>query len=492
MMSMLESSKDVESLLLNEVERANNFLKNLLSQNIPVLILKPSIHGEDIDLLVPKQYLNDIVNVAKRLNCNVRYSSKKAEVECEGKKFDIHTAVEWFGIEFLPAQDLFQRAKALTTLGGKILIPCEIDLLKILVSHMIAHKAITLVELIILRHLLNKVLKEIDFKSLINEFRNIGLGTALLTIIGLMKFLKLIHYEGFYDSKILTLYLRLTSFRKKVLLYHYINLPFPWLVKSYVEKLIFNYKLKFKLSIKGVFRVFIRLVKSLLREILCTLKAIRGVVIVFEGIDASGKTTHAKTLCSTLSKTFNVKYVHLEESSLLVKIKEFFRRGLGIERSYIYVERNDAAQVHSHGKFKRTIQMWGQLLYRLAYSILVLFYSIKHDVVIVDRYIYETFCSFLAQGISKDKLLKYHKLFLKPDIVLLLDVPAEIAYCRRSDLRHHSLEFYSKERNYLLTLARTFNFYVISTTKSIEEVRKEILSVLCSKFPNLRHFMYIS
>lgn len=105
----------------------------------------------------------------------------------------------------------------------------------------------------------------------------------------------------------------------------------------------------------------------------------------------------------------------------------------------------------------------------------------KGNVVICDRYYYETMTYQQTQGISIKEIIELNKKFPKPDIAFMIDVPASVAV-ERINLRgtaitkFENLEFMKKLRQNFLDLPKYLddNIKVINGNQSIEEVFNEI------------------
>ena len=106
-------------------------------------------------------------------------------------------------------------------------------------------------------------------------------------------------------------------------------------------------------------------------------------------------------------------------------------------------------------------------------------------IVISDRYFYSTFAYGIASEVEYDWLLDINRKFLVPDMTILLDVEPETSLKRMSQGRFTSELFEKKEsltkvRNAFLTLAKEFNFRVISGEGSIEQVSDRIAEAVDS------------
>ncbi|MFH1586546.1 MAG: dTMP kinase, partial [Candidatus Diapherotrites archaeon] len=107
----------------------------------------------------------------------------------------------------------------------------------------------------------------------------------------------------------------------------------------------------------------------------------------------------------------------------------------------------------------------------------------KGKIVLCDRYKYSTIVYQFAQGLPLVKLIRLHEKMLIPDLVLIFDVPSEIALERivkdkKRDLieKFEKKDFLDRVRNKFLDLPNFLlgeNIKIIDASKSIDEVFEE-------------------
>ncbi len=109
------------------------------------------------------------------------------------------------------------------------------------------------------------------------------------------------------------------------------------------------------------------------------------------------------------------------------------------------------------------------------------------NAVICDRYYYSTIAFQATQGLDIKMLIEVNKGFLKPDLALILDIKPETALERiktRKKEKFEQLEFMKKLRQRFLEMPKLLNddIKIIDASKSKEEVfediRKEIENML--------------
>lgn len=101
------------------------------------------------------------------------------------------------------------------------------------------------------------------------------------------------------------------------------------------------------------------------------------------------------------------------------------------------------------------------------------------NVVICDRYYYSTIAFQATQGLDVKMLIEVNKEFLKPDLALILDIKPETALERiktRRKEKFEQLEFMKKLRQRFLEMPKLLNdrIKIIDASKSKEEVFEDI------------------
>ena len=109
------------------------------------------------------------------------------------------------------------------------------------------------------------------------------------------------------------------------------------------------------------------------------------------------------------------------------------------------------------------------------------------NIVLCDRYYYSTIAFQGAQGLDINELIDKNKAFRKPDIALILDVEPSIALKRieyRKKEKFEQIEFMEKIRNNFLRLPKLLNdnIKIIDSSKSLQDVfdgiKKEVDKLL--------------
>lgn len=195
----------------------------------------------------------------------------------------------------------------------------------------------------------------------------------------------------------------------------------------------------------------------------------RGVLIVFEGIEGSGKTTQAQALYNFLKAK---------------QIPCLFSREPG--GTEIGERLRDILLNPKNKKMHAKTELLLYLANRCQHTYEKIMPEIqKGTVIIIDRY---SLSSLAYQGKGRDlsfkvvsRLNKFATFGIKPDLVILLDVPVEIGLTRTQNktldrLEQEEVEFFEKVREGYLQLAKRApkRIKIFDGTKPIEQLQTEI------------------
>jgi dTMP kinase len=111
-------------------------------------------------------------------------------------------------------------------------------------------------------------------------------------------------------------------------------------------------------------------------------------------------------------------------------------------------------------------------------------------IVICDRHKYSTFAYQQAQGLAFDEIFRAHQDMILPDIVIILDVPAEIAMKRMAKKASKEIfdkhqDFLEKVRNNYLKLPGQLKDPIVVLDGTGD--RKEVAEQIWKKVKNLLH-----
>jgi len=179
----------------------------------------------------------------------------------------------------------------------------------------------------------------------------------------------------------------------------------------------------------------------------------KGFFIVIDGIDGTGKTIHSKLLMDWLKLEKKVLLTQEPSTNEIGKlIKKFLRTTLPTAVD---------ALLFAADRVLHTIEIKKALD--------------EGKIVISDRYIESSIC---YQGVELDEewVSTLNKFALVPDLTIILDIDPEIGLKRKEDTsaKFENIPFLTKVRELFLNRAKKLNYTVITTSKPIEEVQKEI------------------
>jgi dTMP kinase len=189
----------------------------------------------------------------------------------------------------------------------------------------------------------------------------------------------------------------------------------------------------------------------------------RGVFIVFEGIDGSGKSTHIKALADELRSQGNSVLTTSEPSK--DRIGNFIRR---------YAERNDSrltpeteALLFAADRFEHVKTVIEPALRR-------------GRIVISDRYLYSSLAYQGAGGLEVDWIREMNRFAPKPDLGILLDILPEFSLQRvnRRKTVFEDSDYLRKVRNIYLQLVEEGELVRIDADKPKKAVLMEVLSLV--------------
>lgn len=184
----------------------------------------------------------------------------------------------------------------------------------------------------------------------------------------------------------------------------------------------------------------------------------RGVFIVVEGLDGSGKTTQAKLLTAKLSQNYQTLYtaepsqgkigIFVRESCLYEKQ----RLPPNVEALLFAADRIE----HVENEIKPALQ--------------------EGRLVICDRYVYSSLAYQGSTGLSIDWIKEINKYAMKPDYSVFIDVPPEIVLqrLRRKKSVMETLEIQQKVRDIYLQFVVRGDLFRIKGSRSIEEVSEDL------------------
>jgi len=197
----------------------------------------------------------------------------------------------------------------------------------------------------------------------------------------------------------------------------------------------------------------------------------KGKFIVFEGITGSGKKTHINSLEEKL-KDLGKEVTLISFPNFETEIARLTKRAQFDPFTLSLIYAADRSQYQE--RIKRLLE--------------------KGVVVISDRYCYSNFAYQSAKGVPLNWLMEIEKNILKPDIVILIDLPVELSTERvkQSNIedftKREILDRIEKQKEFLEKIRETFlylaendeesKWFVIDGSKNISDNQEQIWSIV--------------
>jgi len=191
--------------------------------------------------------------------------------------------------------------------------------------------------------------------------------------------------------------------------------------------------------------------------------ASKGVFIVFEGIDGSGKSTHIKKLANELR---NIGYYVIETAEPSKdEIGSFIRR---------YAKRND-------GRLPVEVEALLFAADRRMHLKNVIEPALRNGhIVISDRYLHSTLAYQGALGLELGWIRELNRFAMKPDLTILLNILPEFSLQRmkRKKTVFEETDYLSKVREIYLEFVKQGEMVKIDADRSKKVIYEEILALV--------------
>ena len=187
----------------------------------------------------------------------------------------------------------------------------------------------------------------------------------------------------------------------------------------------------------------------------------KGILMAIEGLDGSGKTTHAHILNENLQKQgYNSEYTR--EPSI-GKIGRF------IQSNILYSDDMTQPVIEA-------LLFAADRIDHIKNFVEPRIHSGK--IIISDRYIYSSLAYQGARGVNLEWLKRINEFAPKPDIGFYIDVTPEVALGRKKGARSvfEKMEFQVKVRDIYLEFVRTKELNLINGNAPINQVQEELLT----------------
>lgn len=224
----------------------------------------------------------------------------------------------------------------------------------------------------------------------------------------------------------------------------------------------------------------------------------KGHLVVFCGIDGSGKTTQAELLINALDRQgVQASYVWARWEQKLVrpftgKWKDHIKKDTG---------QSDGGAKENKLKKRKLLNnpvirfLWlGAFFIDYGWQILVKvrIRLIRKELIVSDRMFYD---SVIDQAVNLGNNRKWlldnltspwmRVLFPKPDIVIYIDCPGEIAFARKDDAP--DVEYLTDRRKLYKHLAEQYEWIEIDGTQPVDDIAEHIRNVVNQKLQVLRN-----
>ena len=195
----------------------------------------------------------------------------------------------------------------------------------------------------------------------------------------------------------------------------------------------------------------------------------KGVFIVIEGLDGSGKTTQAKTLTAKLRRTHNAIYTAEPSKGKI---------GMFIRNRVLYGEKRPPTAIEALlFAADRIEHVQNEVLPALA----------EGRVVVSDRYVYSSLAYQGSAGLNLDWIETINAHALKPDLALFIDVDPEAVQARLKSRKSvmENLETQRKVREIYQKFIEKGELISIDGDKPKKAVAQELYAIVKS-FLNAR------
>jgi dTMP kinase len=206
----------------------------------------------------------------------------------------------------------------------------------------------------------------------------------------------------------------------------------------------------------------------------------KGNFVCFIGIDGSGKTTLANIAINVLGEhNMKSRYIYCGwrqfESFIFKPFVKVVRR---LARSNVNSNGENESYISaSKQRFPNLFKFLVSIDYYFVVFPKLIIPLIAGKNIASDRYFYDV---IINTGVDlnnsyeeiKTSTRRWQRIFPKPDLLFLVDIPVEVAYSRKDDIP--SKEYLTEHRRIFLSLANDFDMTVLDGTMPLEKLNEII------------------
>ncbi len=205
----------------------------------------------------------------------------------------------------------------------------------------------------------------------------------------------------------------------------------------------------------------------------------RWKLIVFTGIDGSGKSTHAKETALWLKGLgVPVTYYHFFRHPLVTLFSLAKRKIVKVSEDEVRTY-SPGFRLHLRRGILPKIRPIAQYIDNWAYiGLRLLFHMLKGEWVIADRYFYDYYIRFKCLGYPMPRPLEkvYLRLVPRPHLLIVFDVDPKISFQRRG--AEHPLWYYYRARKAFFNLAKRLHAPILNTERDFDVVQEDINNLI--------------
>jgi dTMP kinase len=187
----------------------------------------------------------------------------------------------------------------------------------------------------------------------------------------------------------------------------------------------------------------------------------KGKLIVLEGIDGAGTTTHSSKLANWMkSKNYKVAVTAEPTGGSIGKIiRNYLRSGDGSPAVHALLFAADRAE-HIEKEIKPLLN--------------------EGVIIISDRYVESSIAYQAAEGLEIEWIQTINRFAIEPDLTILLDIDPEVSLERKKEARDtfENVEFLKEVRRIYLERAHAKEYPIIDTNRPVETVHKGIVRLV--------------